>query len=100
MEQKSVLNCLDGRSYDLTMTWNEKIKESENVFPVLFAATDRAGGRKLKMPREIATFALGDPMETIGERTRNYYGGSREAMIAHYLESAYRRVTDWIQRGR
>jgi len=100
MEQKSVLNCLDGRSYDLTMSWNEKIKETENIFPIQFAAVERSNGRKLKMPKEIATFALGDPLENIGERTRMYYEGSREALIAHYLEMAYRRVTDWINRGR
>jgi len=100
MQQKSVLNCLDGRSYDLSMSWNETIKDSEHVFPIQFTATDRANGRKLKMPREIATFAIGDPIETIGDRARVYYDGSREAMIAHYLESAFRRVTDWIQRGR
>ena len=100
MEQKSVLNTLDGRTFDLTMSWNEKIKETENVFPIQFKAVDRATGRALKMPREIATFAVGDPAETVGDKARNYYGGSREAMVGHFLEMAYRRVTDWIQRGR
>jgi hypothetical protein len=100
MEQKSVVTCLDGRIYDLTMTWNDKIKDTETVFPIQFAAVDRAGGRKLKMPREIATFAFGDPQRSIGERISIDYGGSREAMIGHFLESAHRRVTDWIQRGR
>ena len=100
MEQTSVLNCLDGRSYNLTMSWNEKIKESEHVFPISFKAVERASGRALKLPREIATFALGDPAEDIGERTRVYYGGSLEALTAHYLEMAYRRATDWINRGR
>ncbi len=100
MEHTSVLNCLDGRSYDLTMSWNEKIKDTEHVFPITFKALDKTSGRPLKLPREIATFALGDPAEDIGERTRVYYGGSREALTAHYLEMAFRRVTDWINRGR
>jgi len=100
MEQKSVVNCLDGRSYDLTMSWDEKIKETETVFPIKFAAVERTTGQKLKMPREIATFAFGDPLMTIGERVRLYYAGSNEAMVAHFLESAYRRVTDWVQRGK
>jgi hypothetical protein len=99
MEQQSVLNCLDGRSYNLKMSWNEKIKESEFVFPIQFVATDRQSGRPLKLPRDIATYQFGDATENIGERTRLYYG-SREALIAHYLESAYRRVTDWINRGK
>jgi hypothetical protein len=100
MEQKSVLNCPDGRAFDLTMRWDDKIKDSEHVYPILFEAVDRATGRKLKMPREIATFAFGDPLENVGERCRLYYDGSREAMTAHYVEMAYRRVTDWIRRGR
>jgi hypothetical protein len=100
MEQQSVLNCIDGRSYTLKMSWNEKIKESELVFPIQFTAIDRKSGQALKLPRDIATLAYGDATEDIGERTKLYYGGSREAMIAHYLESAYRRVTDWINRGK
>jgi hypothetical protein len=100
MEQKSVFNCIDGRSYDLTMSWSDTIKDGERVFPIQFLATDRSTSRKLKLPREIATIAFGDPTENLSERIRMYYGGSREAMIGHYLEQAFRRATDWIQRGR
>ena len=100
MNQKSVLSCMDGRSYNLTMSWNEKIKETETVFPIKFEAIDRESGRALKLPREIATFAIGTPLETLGDRIRGEYGGSRDQMVAHYLEMAYRRVTDWINRGR
>jgi hypothetical protein len=100
MEQQSVLNCLDGRSYNLKMSWNEKIKDTELVFPIQFVATDRISGRALKLPRDIATYALGDASETVGDRIKFYYGGSREALVGHYLEIAYRRVTDWINRGK
>jgi hypothetical protein len=100
MEQQSVLNCLDGRSYHLKMSWNEKIKETEHVFPIQFTAIDRQSGRPIKLPKDIATYALGDPAENLGEKTRLSYGGSREAMVAHFLEIAYRRVTDWINRGK
>ena len=51
MNQKSVLTCLDGRRYDLTMSWNEKMKDTESVFPIQFVAIDRESGRGLKMPK-------------------------------------------------
>ena len=100
MEQQSVLNCLDGRSYHLKMSWNEKFKETEHNFPIQFTAIDRQSGRSLKLPKDIATYALGNPVETLGEAVSLSYGGSREALIAHYVEIAYRRVTDWINRGK
>ncbi len=100
MEQKSVVNTLDGRTYDVTMSWPEKIKDTEFILPISFSAVDKSSGRSLKLPREIATFAIGDPAENIGDRTRIYYGGSRDALVSHCLEMAYRRATDWIVRGK
>lgn len=100
MEQKSVLRCRDGRVYDLKMSWNENLKETENVFPILFVATDRSTGKNLRLPREIATFAIGDPTENIGQKIKINYGGQRQSMELDYLEMAYRRVTDWVERGK
>ena len=99
MEKKSNYNCVDGRKYDVTMTWDEKFKDADNVFKIGFAATDRETGRALKLPREIATYTIGDPEENMGERVKYYYGGDRELLMQEYLTSAYRRACDYIERG-
>ena len=100
MEKKSVYATRDGRRYDVVMSWNEKIKDSENVFPIKFTVTDKSNSRLLKLPREIATFAIGDPAENIGERAQAYFGGNRDIMFIDYLESAFRRACDYVERGK
>jgi len=100
MEKKSVLRCRDGRVYNITMSWSPDFKENENIFPIRFQVVDQGTGRALRLPREIATFAIGDPLEPLGERVKTYYAGNREAMLTDYLEMAYRRATDWVQRGK
>lgn len=100
MEKKSVYATRDGRRYDVVMSWNEKISDNENIFPIKFKVTDKLNARPLKLPREIATFAIGDPAENIGERVRAYFGGNRDLMVIDYLESAYRRACDYVERGK
>jgi hypothetical protein len=99
MEKKSLYRCVDGRNYDVKMSWNENFKDADLIFKITFAAIDQATDRALKLPREIATYAIGDPSETLGERVKYYYHGDRQLMMTDYLTSAYRRVTDWIERG-
>jgi hypothetical protein len=100
MEKKSVYSTIDGRRFDVLMSWNENIKESDHIFAVKFKVTDQVSGRPLKLPREIETFAYGDPAESVSARATAYYGGSREMMIVDYLESAYRRACDYVERGK
>lgn len=99
MDKKSSYQCVDGRRYDVTMTWNENFKDADKVFKIGFVAVDQGTGRALKLPREIATYAIGDPDEGLGERVKYYYGGDRELLMQEYLTSAYRRACDYIERG-
>jgi hypothetical protein len=100
MENKSTYHCLDGRTYNLTMTWNENFKDAEKIFKSTFKAVDIKTKKELTLPREIATYAIGDMEETLGERVKHYYAGNREDMMAEMLTSASRRVCDWIERGK
>ena len=100
MEKKSSYHCIDGRSYDVTMTWNENFKDTDKIFKADFVAIDQANSRKLVMPREIATYAIGNPEEPLGECVKYYYKGNREELMSDYLTTAYRRVCDWIERGK
>ena len=99
MDKKSSYYCVDGRSYDVTMTWDESFKDAEKIFKIGFKAVDKQTGRALRLPREITTYAIGDPDESLGERVKFYFGGSRELLMQEYLTSAYRRACDYIERG-
>jgi len=100
MEKKSHYHCIDGCNYNVTMSWDENFKDKDHVFPIKFAATDEATGRPLILPREIATYQIGDPDENLGERVKFYYEGKRELLMTDYLTTAYRRACDWIERGK
>jgi len=100
MEKKSVYNTRDGRSYDMVVSWDPAIKLTATVFPIAFKFSDRTTGRPLKLPREIATFAVGDPAESLGEKVDTYFGGDKNAMFIDYIEMAIRRVSDYVERGR
>jgi hypothetical protein len=99
MEKKSRYSCVDGRNYDVTMTWNENFKDTDKLFKIGFTAVDQSTSSALKLPREIATYTIADPDEDMGERAKWYYGGSRELLMQDYLTSAYRRACDYIERG-
>lgn len=98
INKKTSYYCQDGRAYDVTMTWDDKFKDSERIFKVYFSAKDKETGRDLTLPREIATYAIGDVEETLGERVKYYHGGSREDMMSDWVTTAYRRAGDWIER--
>ena len=100
MEKKSHYHCIDGRNYNVTMSWDEKFKDADHVFKIKFVATDDATSRPLILPREIATYQIGDPDENLGERVKFYYEGKRELLMTDYLTTAYRRACDWIERGK
>jgi hypothetical protein len=100
MEKKSHYRTVDGRDYDVTMGWDEKFRDRDHIFKITFQAIDRATGRPYALPREIATYQIGDPDENLGERTKWYYEGSRELLMTDYLTTAYRRACDYLERGR
>jgi len=100
VQQKSIYRCIDGRTYDVTMDWNENFKDADIIFKIKFGAVDQATHRALALPREIATYAIGDPEEPLGERVQYYFHGDRQLLMTDYLTTAYRRVTDWIERGK
>jgi len=100
MKKNSRYLTRDGRDYDVTVTWNDAFKDTDIIFTMNFAAINRETKKSLPLPKEIATYSIGDPQEPLGERVKYYYEGSRDALSADYLTSAYRRVTDWIERGK
>ncbi|HEY3331160.1 MAG TPA: hypothetical protein VGK19_14120 [Capsulimonadaceae bacterium] len=100
MEKKTTYNTRDGRAYDVSINWNPDIKLSEHIFPIKFQFVDKVSGKALKLPREIETYAVGTPEDTLGQRVDMHYAGNKDSMFVDFLESAIRRVTDYVERGR
>ena len=100
MEKKSQYHCVDGRDYEMTMAWDENFKDKDHIFKITFQAIDKATSRAYVLPREIATYQIGDPDENLGERVKWYYEGQRELLMSEYLTTAYRRACDYVERGR
>ena len=101
MEKKSQYHCVDGRNYNLTMAWDENFKDKDHIFKITLKAIDQATDRQIAyvLPREIATYQIGDPDENLGERVKWYYENNRELLMSDYLTTAYRRACDYIERG-
>lgn len=99
MLKKYAYTTQNGREYEMSVTWNPDIKLTEAIFPIEFKFADRVTGKLEKLPPEIATFAIGDPAETIGERVQMHYDGDKDAMFVDYIETAIRRATDYVERG-
>ena len=68
MEKKSQYHCTDGRNYNITMAWNENFKDKDHIFKITFKAIDQTTDQPYVLPREIATYQIGDPDENLGER--------------------------------
>ena len=99
MEKKSQYRCPDGRVYDMTMAWDENFRDKDHIFKITFKAIDQADDKAYPLPREIATYQIGDPDENLGERVKWYYENSRELLMSDYLTTAYRRACDYLERG-
>jgi hypothetical protein len=100
MTKKYAYTTSDGRRYHMAVTWNPEIKLTEAIFPVQFQFADAQTGQNQRLPKEIATFSIGDPNETIGQRAKIHYNGDKDAMFVDYVEMAIRRATDYIERGK
>jgi len=100
MEKNTSYYCIDGRIYDVVMSWNADFKDTDKIFKIGFKATDRSTDRALALPKEIATYAIGDVEETLGERVKYYFDGNRDEMISEWVTTAWRRVSDYIERGK
>jgi len=72
----------------------------EKVTQAIYEQVDKTTGRALNLPREIATYAIGDVEDTLGARVKYYHNGNRDEMIGDWVTTAYRRVGDYIDRGK
>jgi len=82
------------------VTWNPNIGPVQKVFPIDFRFVDKSSGKEYRLPKEYARFAIGEVSEPLQARIERDYKGAADIMIGEFLETAIRRVTDYVQRGK
>lgn len=90
----------DGTNYIVTVSWDERRLDKAHWFEARVEATDPDSGFKYPFPREIATFRIGETEHPFRDYVKIDWNGDREAAINHFLGTIYRRVYDYLERGR
>lgn len=83
----------------VTVSWDPAILNRAQWFEAHVAAVDERTGRRLNFPPEITTYRVGEIEHTFRQYVALDWGGDREAAISHLLDTIYRRVYSFIERG-
>ena len=89
------------RSVDwiVTVSWDERSLDRAHWFEAHVGAVDEKSGSRFKLPAEIATYRIGEIEHSFRQYVALDWGGDREAAINHFLDTIYRRVYSYIERG-
>ena len=68
-------------------------------FEAQVSAVNEATGAPFLFPKELATYRVGETEHPFRDYIRMDWAGDTEAAIGHLLETIYRRVYAYIERG-
>ncbi len=68
-------------------------------FEAQVGAVQEATGKTFPFPKELATYRIGETEHPFRDYIRMDWAGDTEAAIAHILDTIYRRVYAYIERG-
>ncbi|GAB4468638.1 MAG: hypothetical protein OHK0029_41130 [Armatimonadaceae bacterium] len=83
----------------VTVAYDERRLDSAHWFETKVSAANERTGEAYPFPPEIATYRIGEVEHTFREYVRIDWNGDQEAAIAHLLNTIYRRVYSFIERG-
>ena len=83
----------------VTVAWDESALEKRHWFEAKLSAVAEASGELLKLPPELATYRIGETEHPFRDYVRIDWDGDREAAIGHHIDTVYRRVYAFIERG-
>ncbi|MDX1934072.1 MAG: hypothetical protein SFU56_15840 [Capsulimonadales bacterium] len=90
----------DGRNdWIVTVSYDERGLSSAHWFEAGVAAVNERTGAKYPLAPEIATYRIGEVERPFRDFVRLDFDGDREAAIDHLLNTIYRRVYSYIERG-
>ncbi|MBC8102276.1 MAG: hypothetical protein H7Z41_06790 [Cytophagales bacterium] len=85
--------------YIIAVGWDARALDKAKWFEAHVTVTDEKTNRALKLPRELATYRIGEIEHTFREYVALDFGGDREAAIDHLTDTIYRRLHQFIERG-
>jgi hypothetical protein len=99
-QAKRRYTTIDGQNdWIVTVAYDERAIPRSHWFEAQVSAKNERTGGEFKFPREIATYRIGEIEHTWAQIINLDFGGDREAALHHTLDSVYRRVYAYIERG-
>lgn len=89
----------EGKDYLVSIAYNEDALSAAHWFEAKIEVKGEADGQPLKLPRELATYRVGETERPYRELIRMDFGGDREAALTHLLGTICRRIYAFIERG-
>jgi hypothetical protein len=90
----------DGKNdWIVTVAYDERGMDHAHWFEVAVSAKNERTGEAYKFPPEIRTYRIGEVEHSFRQYVALDWSGDREAAINHHLDTIYRRVYSFIERG-
>lgn len=83
----------------VSVSYDEAALAHAHWFEASVSAVNEASGKPCKLPKELATYRIGETEHPFREYVRMDWAGDTEAAIAHLTDTIYRRVYAYIERG-
>ena len=83
----------------VSVSYDDHALTRAHWFEAQVSATHEASGKTFALPKELATYRVGETEHPFRDYVRMDWGGDTEAAIAHLLNTIYRRVYAFIERG-
>lgn len=83
----------------VSVSYDDQALARVHWFEAQVSATHEATGKTFAFPKELATYRVGETEHPFRDYVRMDWGGDTEAATAHLLDTIYRRVYAFIERG-
>lgn len=91
---------VDGKNdWIVSAAYDERGLSTAKWFETKISASNERTGENYPFPPEIATYRIGEIEHTFREYVALDFAGDRDAAIRHLLDTIYRRVYSYIERG-
>ena len=99
-ETKRRYTSVDGKEdYVVGVSYNEALLDTAQWFEAGVTAQNERTGDKIKLPPEMARYRIGEIEHTFKQFVALDFGGDREAALSHHLDTIFRRIYFYLERG-
>ena len=100
MITKRRYTTVDGKNdWVVSADYDEDGLDRAHWFEAKIAAENERTGEKMKFPPELRTYRIGEIEHTFREYVALDFDGDRAAAVAHHMNTIFRRIYAFIERG-